>query len=83
MFFFFCCCSDYEPYFDVLPIEVEENQSLFWSGTFELVDLVSCMCSTGADVVSSANTPSSEIINQLGDINWCGIDGGIQIIIIS
>ena len=65
-------CSDYVDYFQVIPIEVERNQNLFWSGVLELVGMVSCMCSTGANVVSSTNTPSSAIINSIGSINWCG-----------
>ena len=65
-------CSDYVNYFQVLPIEVERNQNLFWSGVLELVGMVSCMCSTGADVVSSTNTPSSAIFNSIGSVNWCG-----------
>ena len=65
--------SDYISYIEVLPIGVGPNQSLFWSGTFELVELVSCMCATGADVISSANTPSSEIINNIDNLrSWCG-----------
>ena len=68
----FTICSDYDNYFNVLEIEAQPDQSLFWSGTFELVGLVSCMCSTGADVVSSRNTPSSTIFNNIGRINWCG-----------
>jgi hypothetical protein len=64
--------SDYDGYFDVLPIEVEPSQNLFWSGVLELVGMVSCMCSTGANVVSSTNTPSSAIFNGIGDVSWCG-----------
>ena len=64
--------SDYDGYFEVLPIVVGRSQSLFWSGVLELVGMVSCMCSSGANVVSSANTPSSAIFNGIGNINWCG-----------
>ena len=64
--------SDYDRYFEVLPIVVGRSQSLFWSGVLELVEMVSCMCSGGANVVSSANTPSSAIFNGIGNINWCG-----------
>ena len=67
-----CLHSDYAGYFGVLPIEAGSSQSLFWSGTEELVEMVACMCPTGADVVSSANTPSSQIINSLGRVHWCG-----------
>ena len=56
----------------MLPIIAGPNQNLFWSGTYELAGLVSCMCSTVADLVSSANTPSSAIINDIGNIKWCG-----------
>ena len=64
--------SDYINYFNLLPIKVQPNQNLFWSGVFELVAVISCRCPTGADVVSSANTPSSAIIDNIGLINWCG-----------
>ena len=72
MILVFFIIRDYEPYFDVLPIIAGLNQSLFWSGTYELAGLLSCMCSTGADLVSSSNTPSSAIINDIGYISWCG-----------
>lgn len=70
-------CSDYSQYFDVLPITVDRDLSLFWSGAIELVDMVSCMCSTGANVISSLNTPSSAIISNIGMINWCGQASGM------
>ena len=65
-------CSDYDSYFQGMPIEVGRNQNLFWSGVLELVGMVSCMCSSGADVVASTNTPSSKIFNGIGDEQWCG-----------
>ena len=68
----FVCGSDYDGYFQALPIEVGRSQNLFWSGVLELVGMVSCMCSTGANVVSSTNTPSSAIFNGVGDEYWCG-----------
>ena len=65
--------SDYDGYFEVLPIEVpERSQNLFWSGVLELVEMVSCMYSSGANVVSSANTPSSAIFNGIRTVYWCG-----------
>lgn len=64
--------SDYDDYFEVLPIESGRSQNLFWSGVLELVGMVSCMCSSGANVVSSANTSSSAIFNGIGNIYWCG-----------
>ena len=64
--------SDYDGYFRVLPIESGRSQNLFWSGVLELVGMVSCMCSSGANVISSANTPSSAIFNGIGNIYWCG-----------
>ena len=64
--------SNYGGYFDELPIEAGRSESLFWSGTQELVEMVACMCPTGANVISSANTPSSQIINEIGNVYWCG-----------
>lgn len=75
--FISCFHSDYVNYFKILPIISNANESLFWSGTYELSGLLSCMCSSGANLVSSSNTPSSAIINDIGDINWCGKEKGI------
>ena len=53
------------------------NQSLFWSGTFQVVNIISMMNSAGVKLVSSTNAPASAIINNLGlDVSWCGIEGG-------
>lgn len=67
-------------YFDTLPISAKTNSSLFWSGTFPVVDVVSTRPNpTGAVVYSSANEPSSAIINDLGyGVNWCGSKQGIM-----
>lgn len=68
--------SNYQGYFSVLPITSSPDESLFWSGTHELVGLVSCMCySSGMPLVSSLTAPSSAIINDMGNINWCGNTG--------
>lgn len=72
--------SDYDPYFEVLPIEAGSSQSLFWSGTFPIVDAISSN-DLGATVVSSANADSSEIINNIDTgveeyLNWCGNELG-------
>ena len=71
--------SDYASYFNLIPINVGESQSLFWSGTQDLVSLISCMTESGVNVVSSSNTPSAGIINSFydNDTNWCGRMGGI------
>lgn len=62
----------------VLPIQANEDQSLFWSGTYSIVEVVSTQPNpAGAVVYSSTNEPSSAIINNLGyGVNWCGIKGG-------
>ena len=74
---------DYQAYFNTLPITAGVNSSLFWSGTFPVVDVVSNRPNpTGAVVYSSANEPSSAIINDLGyGVNWCGSKQGIVKII--
>ena len=69
--------SDYDPYFNLFPIQGMADQFLFWSRTPSLVNLVSMMNSMGINIVSSANLPSSEIINDLGsNVGWCGTDQG-------
>ena len=70
------CYSDYDAYFDTLPIFAGYDQSLFWSGTFDIVSVIS-QNDLGVTVVSSANTPSAEIINSIDDrtegyLDWCG-----------
>ncbi len=74
-------CSDYSDYFDAIPIQAMINQSLFWSGTLSLVEIVSMMNAMGVNVVSSANVPSSEIINNIppsvgSRLSWCGNENG-------
>jgi hypothetical protein len=69
-------CSDYCPYLEALPIIAAPSQSLFWSGTFSIVGVIS-KNDLGATVVSSANADASEIINYIeskaeGWLNWCG-----------
>ena len=70
---------DYRPYFNRLPgLSHNRDNTLFWSRTPELVKLLSCMCATGANVMSSANIPSTAIINgdeeSVGtdELRWCG-----------
>ena len=63
--------SDYNPFFDVLPVVTDVGETLFWSRTSELVMLVSMM-SQSAMIQSSYNLPTPTIINSLGDICWCG-----------
>lgn len=70
------CCSDYDAYFDTLPIFAGNDQSLFWSGTLDIVSVIS-QNDLGATVVSSTNTPSAAIINGVDDrtegyLDWCG-----------
>ena len=72
--------SDYDPYFEVLPIVAGPSQSLFWSGTFPIMNVISNN-DLGATVVSSANADSSEIINKIDDemeesLSWCGNEIG-------
>ena len=69
-----CYYRDYAEYFQVIPIETNPNQNLFWSGTFKLVDGVS----EGANLVSSSNTPSAAIVNDLGRVYWCGHEGNLH-----
>jgi hypothetical protein len=71
--------SDYQPYFDVIPIATDKDQCLFWSGTFDLMTIISMMISNeNIQLASSANVLSSAIINNLGDDTiWCGREGGI------
>ena len=74
--FFFC--SNYESYFNVLPVDALRDQSLFWSRTSSLVEILSMM-NAMVNVVSSANSIPSEAINNIpieGQLNWCGIAGG-------
>jgi len=61
--------------YEVIPIVPEEDQSLFWSGTDELVMMVSMMSQT-AMVQSSYNIPIPTIVNELGNICWCGNPAG-------
>ena len=44
------------------------NQNLFWSGTMTLIEGIT----KSADMITSFNTPSGAIINDMGNINWCG-----------
>ena len=74
-------CSNYQPYLDILPVEALPDQSLFWSRTSSLVDILSMM-NAMVTVVSSANTPSSKVITDIAkrmnisQLNWCGsVDG--------
>jgi ADP-ribosyl cyclase 2 len=69
--------SDYQPYFDVIPIATDKDQCLFWSGTFDLMTIISMMISNeNIQLASSANVLSSAIINNLGDDTiWCGREG--------
>ncbi len=73
-------CSDYSAYFDAIPIQAMVYLSLFWSGTLSLVEIVSMMNAMGVNVVSSANVPSSEIINNIPPVgnrlSWCGNESG-------
>ena len=69
-------CSDYAPYFAEIPIEAMADQTLFWSKTQPLVEVVSMMNTMGVNVISSTNVPASEIINNQGAISWCGMVNG-------
>ena len=78
--------SSYLPYFNELPITAAANQTLFWSGTYAIMAVVS-ENQGGTVVVSSANTPSAMIINNIPPpagtyLTWCGkpnsLDGKIQ-----
>ena len=71
-------CRDYQSYFDSIPIQAGPNQSLFWSKTFSIVEMVSTQPNpAGVLVHSSTNEPSSAVINDLGyDTYWCGLEGG-------
>ena len=55
-------------YFKVVPIVTNANQNLFWSGTMTLIEGVT----KSADMVTSFNSPSGAIINDMGNVNWCG-----------
>lgn len=69
-------CSDYQPYFDVIPVVAGPNQSLFWSHTFNIVEQVSSN-TQGVTVVSSTNTPSGAVANSIGPTAyWCGNASG-------
>ena len=64
--------SSYDPYYAIFPLEPGRDQTLFWTRTPQLVDLVSMMMASG-NIVSSFNVPSTGIINDIGrDISWCG-----------
>lgn len=72
--------SDYTLYFKDLPINSLGNQTLFWSGTFDMVAQIS-KNKMGVIVVSSANADASLIINNIQKQTdttpyWCGKKGG-------
>ena len=69
-------CSNYASYINIFPFEVLPNQSLFWSGTQSLVNILSMM-NAMVPVASSANIIPAEIINNTKTVNnsrlnWCG-----------
>ena len=69
----FSIFSSYDEYFAFIPIQVMANQSLFWTKTFSLVEILSMMNAMGVNVVSSSNARASEIINDIpGTPYWCG-----------
>ena len=55
----------------MLPLDVDPNQSLFWSGTNPIVEELS-FNDYGVKLVTSANAVSAKIINDMGRMNWCG-----------
>ncbi len=66
----------YMEYFNFLRIGTMPDTSLFWTQTLELVDMLSIMGS-GARVMSSANEPSTAILNNIEHsignmLRWCG-----------
>ncbi|XP_064382740.1 ADP-ribosyl cyclase/cyclic ADP-ribose hydrolase-like isoform X2 [Halichondria panicea] len=71
--------KNYEDYFDMFPITTKMDTFLFWSGTMDLLGMLSCMCDA-ADVFSAANYPPiaimGSIAEQLGmmmaELRWCG-----------
>jgi hypothetical protein len=73
---YFLICSSYEEYFNVLPIMVMADESLFWTRTSSLVKILSMMNSMGVKLVSSRSMSilSSAIIDTIanGSISWCG-----------
>ena len=73
-------CRDYNGYFSVIPIKTPlADQSLFWSGTYTLVDVLSMMNTMGVNVVSSTNSLSSLIVtlaaNSVSNVYWCSNEG--------
>ena len=71
-FFFSVHHSSYDPYYAIFPLEAGRDETLFWTRTNQLVDLVSMMMASG-NIVSSFNVPSTGIIKDIGsDISWCG-----------
>ncbi len=66
--------SDYNPYYDVLPIQAEKDQSLFWSGTFPVVSQLSQI--QEASIVSSQNTAAGNILTdfKMPNLCWCSAE---------
>ena len=69
--------SNYDAYFDTLPVKTSRNTVLFWSGVFDLAREISRQSSK---VASSFTEPSSAIINELDPPVdcWCGSETGID-----
>ncbi len=55
----------------MLPLDVDPNQSLFWSGTNSIVEELS-FNDYGVKLVTSANAVSAKIINDMKITSWCG-----------
>ncbi|XP_064407201.1 ADP-ribosyl cyclase/cyclic ADP-ribose hydrolase 2-like [Halichondria panicea] len=73
--------QSYFPYFQYFGTSNSSDTSLFWTQTPELVEMLSCMCASGANIVSSANEPSTAIINNIERrvsevVRWCGTTSG-------
>ena len=74
--------SAYKQYFTTVPLKAEDNQNLFWSGTFGIATIISKNNIRGVTVSSSPNADSSIILNKIGDQIkkipfWCGSPTGI------
>ncbi len=74
-------CRSYLPYFQYLSTPNVTNASLFWTQTPELVEMLSCMCASGANIVSSANEAPTAIVNNIerrldSVVRWCGTTSG-------
>ena len=63
--------TDYDSYFEVLPIVVVRNHALFWSGTFPLAQGISRL---DPSICSSFTEPSAASVSGVGEKNecWCG-----------